>query len=174
MSDRRSAYTGSDNEHLLSQVKEAATQHDEFAETPMKLLNDVARMFHRLIEAESPTQHMQNSNRFILHELARRGGLCQLDLSRLTHLKPPTISVALRKLEEEGYVIRVVDDNDMRTTRVYLTEKGLDIDKTIHSRIAQIDNCAIAGLSEDECATMTEILNKIRHNLEDATGERVK
>lgn len=135
--------------------------------TPIMTLNDVARRWHRLVEDGAPTQFMQNSSRAILRELSFKTGLCQLDIARATHLKPPTISVALNKMENEGIVTRVVDSVDMRATRVYLTEKGKEINAQLYSRICHADEIALRGLTDEEKDTLLSLLERIRNNLKE-------
>ena len=52
-----------------------------------------------------------------------------IELSRRAGLKPPTVSVALKHLEDEGYVVRVTDEDDKRAARVYLSDKGHALEK---------------------------------------------
>lgn len=165
MAERRSNYTGAEHEELIKRTIEEAGNKREVAVTPMIVLTEIARLACGLVEDGAPTQFMQNSSRLILRVLSRRGGLCQLDLARETHLKPPTISVALSKMEEEGLVTRAIDGTDGRATRVYLTDKGIAINEQIKERISSIDSAAIEGLSEDECRQLLAMLEKMRANL---------
>ncbi len=165
MGERRSNYTGAEHNELIKRTIEAAEKKEPVAVTPMMILQDIARIARCQVECGAQTQTMQNSSRQILRELGRHGGLCQLDLAKSTHLKPPTISVALQKMENDGLVTRIIDDADGRATRVYLTDKGNAINKEIANRIRDIDAAAIEGLSEEECAALAATLEKIRDNL---------
>lgn len=165
MAERRSNYTGAEHEELIKRTIEAAGNARETTVTPMMVLTDIARIACRLVEDGAPTQFMQNSSRMILRVLSRKGGLCQLDLARETRLKPPTISVALSKMEEEGLVTRAIDGTDGRATRVYLTDKGIAINEQIKERITSIDSTAIEGLTEEECKQLLTTLEKMRENL---------
>ena len=165
MAERRSNYTGAAHEEFIKRTMEEKNNEKPITLTPMMVLNDIARMGCRLVEEGAPTQFMQNSSRLILRVLAHRGGICQLDLARETRLKPPTISVALTKMEEEGLVTRTVDGTDGRATRVYLTDKGMAINDQIKARIMDIDAAAVEGLGAEECEQLIAILQKIRANL---------
>jgi DNA-binding MarR family transcriptional regulator len=98
-------------------------------------------------------------------ELARKDGRTQLDLVHATHLKAPTISVALQKLEKEGYVSRRPDEYDLRATRVFLTEKGRELDNKIRKRIHEEETEAMKNLTDSECETLMRLLTKIKNNL---------
>ncbi len=167
MAERRSTYTGSVNDELIKRTMESSgNEKPAITVTPMMLLNEITRMASGLVEDGAPTQFMQNSSRMILRVLACRGGICQLDLARATHLKPPTISVALSKMESEGLVTRVIDGTDGRATRVYLTDKGIAINEQLKERIRTVDAAAIEGLTEEEREALQSTLEKIRANLQ--------
>lgn len=51
-------------------------------------------------------------------------GVSMSDLSRLLHVKPPSITAPLNHMEKKGLVCRVQDSNDRRIVRVYITERG--------------------------------------------------
>ena len=104
---------------------------------------------------------------FSLSFLASGDGVTQLDLVNATHLRPPTISVILKELEADGIVERRRDEADMRSIRVYLTDKGRELDRRNISKIKQLDAVALDGLDNDEQETLMRLLGKIRDNLLD-------
>ena len=134
--------------------------------TPMQLINDITRMMGNKIRSNGEEHPIgQKSGRLLLMELARRDGRTQLDLVHATHLKAPTISVALQKLEKEGYVSRRPDEYDLRATRVFLTEKGRELDNKIRKRIHEEETEAMKNLTDSECETLMRLLTKIKNNL---------
>jgi len=137
-----------------------------FKITPMKLIGEISRIMGDKIQekcADNPIT--QKSGRLILTELAKRDGRTQLDLVNATHLKAPTISVALQKLEHEGIVHRRPDEYDLRATRVFLTEKGRELDNKIRKRVTEEETLAMVNLTEAECETLMKLLGKIKQNL---------
>ena len=106
----------------------------------------------------------QHSARLILIVLAHNDGLTQLEIAQMTHLKPPTVSVTLGKMESLGYVRRETDENDMRAIKVFITDKGRIEHDSKLSQIKEIDRMAIEGLSEDELAGLMSVLTRIRNN----------
>jgi len=98
--------------------------------------------------------------------LAINDGINQLELVKSTHLRAPTVSVILQKMESEGVVERRKDDeNDKRSVHVYLTDKGRKLDLEHISRIKKLDTIAMEGLSESEKEVLMKTLPKIRDNL---------
>ncbi len=139
----------------------------ELRETPVKLCHDISRLFraHLRSEGEMDGVLSQPGARAILSMIAVSEGLCQRELVRATHLRPPTVSVILQKMEEEGMVERRSDENDRRIIRVYLTDYGRAMDAETIARIQKADALALAALSEDEQSTLMTLLGRIRENL---------
>lgn len=134
--------------------------------SPMQLINEISRMMgDKIREKGDENPISQKSGRLLLMELAKKDGRTQLDLVNATHLKAPTISVALQKLEHEGIVLRKPDEYDLRATRVFLTEKGRQLDNKIQKRIIEEESLAMVNLTESESETLVRLLMKIRRNL---------
>ena len=136
--------------------------------TPPMVLNEVSRLCMTLLHKMSGDDvggSKQHSRRLILMKLAREDGITQCELVKDSRMTPPTISVALKSLEQEGLVERRGDEDDMRATRVYLTEKGREEDLRNRRRIESVDAIMMNGLSEDEQIALMEILLKMRENL---------
>ncbi len=133
---------------------------------PMMLIHEVCRLMGDKIRAKgagSPIE--QRSGRLLMMELSKEEGRTQLDLVKATHLKAPTISVALQKLEADGYVMRKPDENDLRAMRVYLTDKGRALEDGLKKRVQEEEKAAASVLTEEECEILCSLLVKIRSNL---------
>ncbi len=135
--------------------------YQQIQPTPLMLITEISKLFRDRIRDEN----MQNSYRMILFHLAMRGGRTQLELANITHLKPPTISVTLQKMEADGYVRRVPNERDMRQTLVYLTEKGEEYNKNIRMKIEKIDKEVASGFTDEELKALVSMLTRIRDNI---------
>ena len=98
-------------------------------------------------------------------KLAREDGIPQCELVKDSRMTAPTISVALKSLEQEGLVERRGDSDDMRAVRVYLTEKGREADRMNRRRIECVDEIMMSGFSDEEKQNLMEILLKMKENL---------
>lgn len=134
--------------------------------TPPMLVNEIARLFHTKMRTYDLEGVMsQDSARLIMRALSRCDGCSQLDLVRKTHLKAPTVSVTLKRMEEEDLVRREQDVKDMRVVRVYLSQKGLEHNLWIHERLKETDNSLMQGFSEEESALLLQFLERMRDNI---------
>ena len=139
----------------------------ELNDNPVKLCNEIARLFRaHLRESDTNDGVMsQQGAHLVLSTLAVGDGINQLELVRSTHLRPPTVSVILKRMEAEGLVERKCDPRDKRAVTVSLTEKGKALDKEHISRIKSLDAVALSGVTEEEFSTLMKLLPKIRDNL---------
>lgn len=137
--------------------------------TPMMYINELSKLFGDIMRREQDSANLQNSYRNLLFHLVRQDGCTQLHLAKMTHLKAPTVSVTLQKMERDGYVARVSDENDLRQTLVYLTPKGREYNDKMHRKIFEIEDTVMAAITPEETAQVTAILKKMRQNIFDST-----
>jgi DNA-binding MarR family transcriptional regulator len=134
-----------------------------------RLILEISRLLRfRMAQSEGGGVMAQNTARLVLSHLAVRGTAGQLELVELTHLKPPTISVLLRRMEDEGYVTRATDPRDRRAVCVTLTEKGRAYDKAHLCRISNNDHTAMRGIDAAEESALIALLERIRDNLSES------
>ena len=139
----------------------------ELSDNPVKLCNEIARLFRHVRRGRDVGEGVmtQPGAHLILSVLAVYEGLTQQELVRKTHLRAPTVSVILRKMEGEGLVTRENDPNDLRSVRVGLTEAGRALDRRQIALIQALDAAAMDGLTEEEKQGLMTGLLKIRDNL---------
>ncbi len=139
--------------------------------TPAMLIGHISRAQRSTLRSRENDPIMtQNSCRSILFCLSREEGITQLELSRRAGLKPPTVSVALKHLEDEGYIVRETDEDDKRAARVYLSDKGHALERDNDERFVTVDNEMMAGFSPEEIELLRSMLLRIRDNLEKPKG----
>ncbi len=130
------------------------------------LVNMLAKVFEERVSTLTENEFLnQKASRFILFTLAINDGISQNDIVRATHLKGSTISVALSKLEKEGYVKRVNDSYDQRQIRVYLTEKGSNLNEERRNLIESLDKKALKGITAKEEKNAAFVLATMIKNL---------
>lgn len=142
-------------------------ERKELSNNPMKMCHDVSHIFHaKLRESnESDDAPSNRGTRLVLSFLAVEDGVTQLELVNATHLRAPTISLILKRLEDDGFVERKKDDKDLRAVRVYLTKAGREADRKNIEKIKEMDAVALNGITLEECEELMRLLGKIRVNL---------
>ena len=121
----------------------------------MMRIHDAAKLYGDRMRSKSEHDGLPSSYRMLIFHLApMKPGVNQLDLVKATHLKPPTVSVTLQRMERDGLVTRKSNEDDLRQTLVYLTERGKAINDRIHLIHKEGDALALTGFSDAEIETL--------------------
>ncbi len=139
---------------------------DEPNSNPVKLCHDITRLSRaKAREVNIDGVMSQPGARLVLAFLAYEDGVTQRTLVERTHLRAPTISVILGKMEDEGMVERRQNPVDKRETYVYITDHGRQTDQNAIEKIRETDALAVGGLTEDEIQMLLSLLSRMRSNL---------
>ena len=143
----------------------------ELSDNPVKICSEISRLFHGKLREERCIDGVlsQPGARLVLAVLALNDGIIQKKLVEDTHLRAPTVSGILKKMEEEGMIERRSGE-DKREYRVFITEYGRQVDMDGIATIKKYEAMALEGISEEDQGKIMEILLKIRNNL--LSGDR--
>ena len=139
----------------------------ELSDNPVKLCHEISRICRTKMRSRCDIEGVmsQHGARLVLALLIVEDGLSQRELAERTHLRPPTVSLIIKKMVDEGIAELRADEKDMRINRVFATELGRRIDAEQIDRIKATDAEGLKGLTDEEQATLMELLYKIRNNL---------
>ena len=132
---------------------------------PSMLIGEISKLFRDKMRQNSEKLGFKNGYRQMLMFLSFQDGVTQIDLVRASHFKAPTVSVTLKKMEEEGLVRREADAVDMRQTRVYLTDKGRELNELFRGKIIEFEKMMLADLSKEETETLLCYLTRVRDKI---------
>ncbi len=102
----------------------------------------------------------------VLIELWESDGLRGGELAARLGVEPPTVTKMLRRLEGCGLVERRPDPSDARSFRVYLTDRGRDLEGPVAGCWERSEELLLAGLSEEERRTFYGLLVRVRSTLD--------
>lgn len=91
---------------------------------------DILDSFQRLNRAVKRRSALINPESFgrsqgrVLRIIAANDGINASDLANLLEIKPPSLTVKLKKLEADGNIVRRKDEIDNRFTYIHITQKG--------------------------------------------------
>ncbi len=135
-------------------------------ENPVMILNSIARLFDARARGSGVfPDSLPHSSQRLMRILAKSEGISMIHLVEYTHLSKPTVSLGLKKMEEMGLVTKESDPSDARISKIYLTEKGKNLERLNFENLQRIDRSVMRGLTEEEIETVTKILIKMRNNL---------
>lgn len=108
--------------------------------------------------------HIGSGQFFFLIVLSKNNGISQEELSDHLKIDKATTAKAIQKLEDEGYVDRIIDAKDKRAYQVYLTDKALKVIPIINEAVKDWERMITTGLSENESVIIEQILSKMAQN----------
>jgi DNA-binding MarR family transcriptional regulator len=101
----------------------------------------------------------------VLKYLWRQEGQTQSDLAAQLNIAPATLTRMLQRMEKNGFITRKSDKNDMRLTRVYLTESGRQIEEKVKEIWNIMEDETFQGFCSEDLAALRKGLNQMRSNL---------
>ena len=129
--------------------------------TLMMVVGDVHRLFGHLIYDLITKKGIPNTVNCILFHLVRNESLTQVEIVNKTHLRAPTISVALQKMESDGLIKRVSNDSDQRYLKVSITEDGYKLYSEMDKAIHEMDISLTSDIDKEELEIAKKVLKKI-------------
>lgn len=101
----------------------------------------------------------------------RESDIFQRDLEEAFHIRRPTVSALLGKMEAGGYITRESVPWDARLKKITLTDKAVELHKHIEAGIARVESEIARGITEEELEVFHRVFDKIRANISEKTSE---
>lgn len=103
----------------------------------------------------------------ILYILYNSDGYVQNELAKRCNLKPSTMTVALERLEADGYIKKEQThvSGGKSAKRVSLTEKGRRRAEEVTALTEELEEKCFKGFSDEEKQTLFTLLERVTENL---------
>ncbi len=122
-------------------------------------------MHRTMIESRAKEIGLHRTQHRILMHLARHGRLpSQKELAEHLRITPAAVTIALKKIERDGYVERTLGQ-DNRYNELCITEKGREVVKKTRRLFSEADAAMLSGFSESELLTYIAFLEKMQENI---------
>lgn len=106
----------------------------------------------------------------ILKYLSEHDGCKQSEIAQREHVTAATTTVMLQTMEKNGLVERKSDESDLRIMRVYITQKGREVQKKCDEAIENMEKEIYEGFTKEEIETFRYLLTKKRDRLKTLLG----
>ncbi|MGJ7458612.1 transcriptional regulator SlyA [Halomonas sp. MA07-2] len=128
-------------------------------------LSRLPRLWRAIIDERLAPLGLTQTRWVTLYHLWRLGdGQPQCDLARAIGVEAPSLVRTLDQLSRQGLVERRPCDQDRRTKRVFLTPAATPLLQRIDAVVREARGEMLAGLSEQDVATLAELLSRIEDN----------
>ena len=95
-----------------------------------------------------------------------------VDLAAAAGMSKQAMNYLLGQLEQLGYVTRAVDPDDVRSRRVYATERGMATITAIRGAITEIERDWEARLGAEDWSELKRILTRLNEVIAEDVGAR--
>lgn len=127
----------------------------------MFLVVGLSRMFDKEMRKVCEENGVPVGYRELLRELGHCDGCGQRSLAENVGIKPSSASIALDKMERDGYIYREQSEFDRRAVKVYLTEKGKSVNAKNKERLAALEKEFASTITSTEEEEVKRILEKV-------------
>ena len=109
---------------------------------------------------------LNKSQAGILFTLHQSDSMSQKELARVLRQTPPSVTNAIQKMEQKGYILRKSDEKDQRMLRLHLTEKSQKYLSQVKQTFRQMEAELFEGISKEEKEELRKILLRMLRNVE--------
>ena len=134
---------------------------DEF----LAVLTSVSRAVKAHLESRLLSHGVHAGQQFILESLWREDGLTPGELAHRIGVETPTVTRAAQRMEVTGLVRRIPDPEDARLVRVYLTERGREVQMLLPALLSSATEEVLAGLTQEDRTELVRLLKRMQKNL---------
>ena len=154
-------------------MKSESQRREEYlrGELPLLLLiNRISKTFHREMRKVCEENRVPVGYRSLLFHLGHHNECSQKELVEKTELKSSTVSIALDKMERDGYIERRRDGKDGRVILVCLTDKGKEINRKNKEKVDVLEQQFAATVTAEEEKELARLLTKLLRGYFDQQG----
>jgi MarR family transcriptional regulator, organic hydroperoxide resistance regulator len=130
------------------------------------LVKTAFRETSRALQVRLAKHSIQYGHWTLLRVLWKGDGITQRELSDQAGVAEPSAFLALRQMEQLGYVARRKRPGNNKLIRVFLTPKGAALRTQSVAAAEEVNRIALAGASPDDIAAARRVLIAIVDNLE--------
>jgi len=102
---------------------------------------------------------------YFMYIVNHGNGSSQEEITHALEIDKATTTRALKKLENNNYIVRKSDKNDKRIKRVFLTKKGENIKDELKKTSEMWEKKISKGIPEEKMDVFLEVLEKMKENL---------
>lgn len=140
----------------------------EEVSTLERLIHTFHRMHHSCFRYELEKRGLDTANPqilFILRHAGSRVPMTQKGIADQLGIAPPTVAVAVKRMEKAGIVRKEADENDLRKNRVTLTERGKTLTDECLAADRIIFRKVIEGLTPEEIKALEGLYMRMICNM---------
>ncbi|WP_454191098.1 MarR family winged helix-turn-helix transcriptional regulator [Paenibacillus sp. Marseille-Q7038] len=133
---------------------------------------DIRQLLHRISSQmrRNYSESLRELNLYVgqdnlLYRLWLGDGITQMQLCEHLHCEPPTVTNMVRSLEQNGFIYRKKDEQDARVMRIFLTDKGKELEKPVESKWREQQEKLLQSISTEERRVLRQLMQQMESNI---------
>ncbi len=128
-------------------------------------LSRTGTAFRNSLERQMKDLDLHTGQIAVLRELWEKDGLKQVTIAARLNLSAPTVNKIVLGLIKMDHVVRERTENDARSTRIFLTAKGLSYKVKVEEQWRYLETTCRSAITEPERPMLIHMLARIRAKL---------
>ena len=133
----------------------------QFEDTVSFLLAKANVLHKNSIQKYANSVGLHSGQVFVMMELWKTDGQRQIDLAARVNLSPPTVNKILGGLLDNDFVTRARYEDDARSTRIFLTPKGVQVREALEEAWEELEQQTLETLTDTEALMLKQLLQKL-------------
>lgn len=101
----------------------------------------------------------------LLYRLWLGDGVTQMQLCEHLKCEPPTVTNMVKSLEQNGFIYRKRDEQDARIMRIFLTDKGKELETPVEVKWRQQQEKLLQSISTEDRLILRQLMQQMENNL---------
>ncbi|WJM11116.1 MarR family transcriptional regulator [Paenibacillus sp. PK1-4R] len=101
----------------------------------------------------------------LLYRLWLGDGVTQMQLSEHMKCEPPTVTNMVKSLEQNGFIYRKRDVQDARIMRIFLTDKGKELEKPVEYKWREQQEKLLQSISSEDRLILRQFMQQMERNI---------
>ena len=129
-----------------------------------RIIGCVYRHSQMYLNRELADWGLSSGSHHFLMLLARKDGITQKAITDMLRIDKANTARAISKLIDQGYVVKIPDENDQRAVKIFLTEKGREIIPELRKILKGWSDQLTEGFEPEEKDEALRLLGMLAEN----------
>lgn len=137
---------------------------DEHVEKIGKYISILYRQAQKYINRRTQPHGITSSDHAFLINISKNPGINQRRLARSLAIDEAVVTRGIKRLEDNGFILREKDPGDLRSFSLYLTAHGEELIPVLMDAFYDLDRALSNGFQGEELAALMAHLKKMTEN----------
>jgi Transcriptional regulators len=130
-----------------------------------RIIARTVKLHHSLVQQMLSEFDLHPGQPPLLLALGRQDGRSQNELAQELRITPATLTMMVKRMEKNGLLVRRTDPQDLRVSRVSLTDKGRQALSAAREALEKLEEAAFVGFAPEEKELLRSLMLRVYENL---------